>query len=333
MSSTEPVPEDVEVLEGGNVAESVLRVGATVRKPWLPCSPTVTELLRHLNRHGYPAAPIAHGRSPEGSQCLEYVPGTLADRMPPASTAGLRRVGALIRRLHDLTVDFRPSGEAVWGSVFPAEEDEVICHYDLAPWNLVVGDEDTEDSESAEPRWCFIDWDGAAPVPGWAIWATRPTVSRLCTREATPTPTADVCWRWPTGTAVTSNSVRGCPVRRCTGCAPCSNSWRREHGAAHNPGPGCTPKDTPTIGDRPPSTSNATRTCGRGCSPLPDHDRPFSRSGSRRRRRRWGDRETSPTWAWPPPSPRPPRLPPVPPVATRRPGRRARGRRCGGRAW
>ena len=163
MSFTEPAPDDVEVLEGGNVAESVLRVGATVRKPWLPSSPTVTELLRHLNRHGYPAAPIAYGHRPEGSQCLEYVPGTLADRMAPTSTTGLRRVGALIRRLHDLTAGFRPPNEPVWGSVFPAEEGEVICHYDLAPWNLVVGDEDTGGSESAEPRWCFIDWDGAAP--------------------------------------------------------------------------------------------------------------------------------------------------------------------------
>ena len=67
MSSTEPAPDDVEVLEGGNVAESVLRVGATVRKPWSPSSPAVTALLRHLNRHGYPAAPVAHGRHPEGS--------------------------------------------------------------------------------------------------------------------------------------------------------------------------------------------------------------------------------------------------------------------------
>ncbi|MEU3308127.1 phosphotransferase [Nocardiopsis sp. NPDC006832] len=160
MSSTEPAPDDVEVLEGGNVAESVLRVGATVRKPWLPSSPAVTELLRHLNRHGYPAAPATHGRHPEGSQCLEYVPGTLADRMAPMSTAGLRRVGALIRRLHDLTTDFIPRGEPVWGSVFPPEEGEVICHYDLAPWNLVVGGRDTG---NAEPHWCFIDWDGAAP--------------------------------------------------------------------------------------------------------------------------------------------------------------------------
>lgn len=153
-----PPEDDVEVLEGGNVAEAVLRVGATVRKPWLPSSPVVTELLRHLRRHGYPAAPQSHGQRPAGFQSLEYVPGALADRMAPMAEAELRRVGALIRRLHDLTTGFRPETEPVWGSVFPPEEDEVICHYDLAPWNLVRG----ANSDGGE-RWCFIDWDGAGP--------------------------------------------------------------------------------------------------------------------------------------------------------------------------
>lgn len=153
-----PTEDDVEVLEGGNVAESVLRVGATVRKPWLPSSPTVAELLRHLRRCGYPAAPNAYGQRPKGFQSLEYVPGTLADRMAPMTSDELRRVGALIRRLHDLTTDFRPGKDAVWESVFPPEEGEVICHYDLAPWNLVRGA-----GPDGGERWCFIDWDGAAP--------------------------------------------------------------------------------------------------------------------------------------------------------------------------
>ena len=161
MDSPAPAPppeDDVEVLEGGNVAQAVLRVGTTVRKPWLPSSPTVTELLRHLNRHGYPAAPKSYGQHPAGFQSLEYVPGTMADRMAPMTEARLRRVGALIRRLHDFTTDFRPESRPVWGSVFPPEEGEVICHNDLAPWNLVRG----EDPDGGE-RWCFIDWDNAGP--------------------------------------------------------------------------------------------------------------------------------------------------------------------------
>lgn len=153
-----PPEDDVEVLEGGNVAESVLRVGATVRKPWLPSSPAVTELLRHLRRHGYVAAPDTYGRHPQGFQSLEYVAGTLADRMAPMTTDELRRLGASIRRLHDLTTDFRPDENAVWESVFAPEEGEVICHYDLSPWNLVRGT-----GPDGGERWCFIDWDGAGP--------------------------------------------------------------------------------------------------------------------------------------------------------------------------
>ncbi|WP_051049661.1 phosphotransferase enzyme family protein [Nocardiopsis ganjiahuensis] len=149
--------EDVEVLEGGNVSDQVLRIGATVRKPWLRSSPAVTALLRHLRLHGYPAAPITYGERPKGYQRLSYVPGTLADRMPPMNADELRELGAMIRRLHDLTADHRPAADARWESVFPPEEPEVICHNDLAPWNLV------RDPGSGPDSWCFIDWDGAGP--------------------------------------------------------------------------------------------------------------------------------------------------------------------------
>ncbi|MBR8744028.1 phosphotransferase [Nocardiopsis sp. MG754419] len=152
--------DDVEVLEGGNVSETVLRVGATVRKPWLPSSPAVTTLLRHLRAHGYAGAPATHGQRPAGFQSLEFVPGTLADRMAPMSDDALRRVGAMIRALHDLTADPCLRAESGWASLFPPEEGEVICHYDLAPWNLVRSAPVRDDEE---PRWCFIDWDSAAP--------------------------------------------------------------------------------------------------------------------------------------------------------------------------
>jgi Ser/Thr protein kinase RdoA (MazF antagonist) len=93
-----------------------------------------------------------------GRQVLEFVPGRMADSLPPMDCAGLRRVGRLIREFHDAVVGFRPPVGARWDVVIPPDRDELICHHDLAPWNLVIDGD----------RWVFIDWDGAGP--GSRLW-------------------------------------------------------------------------------------------------------------------------------------------------------------------
>ncbi|CAL9359711.1 hypothetical protein SUDANB121_00650 [Nocardiopsis dassonvillei] len=158
MAPTTPPPHHdpgTEVLHGGNTSGPVLRVGGTVRKQWHRAAPSVVHLLRHLERHGYEAAPRSYGRSLTGDQLLEYVPGTPAEQGPPLTAAELHRLGGLIRRLHDLTASHRPRHpqQAVWDVAVPDPRQEVLCHYDLAPWNLV------RDGD----RWVFIDWDGAGP--------------------------------------------------------------------------------------------------------------------------------------------------------------------------
>ncbi len=57
----------------------------------------------------------------------------------------------MIRRLHDATETFQAPPGARWDIVIPPDRDELVCHHDLAPWNLV------RDGD----RWVFIDWDGA----------------------------------------------------------------------------------------------------------------------------------------------------------------------------
>jgi thiamine kinase-like enzyme len=82
----------------------------------------------------------------------------MADALPPMSSDELRRLGRLIRDFHEAVESFRPPPDARWNVVIPPDRDELICHHDLAPWNLVRDG----------PRWVFIDWDGAGP--GSRLW-------------------------------------------------------------------------------------------------------------------------------------------------------------------
>ena len=149
-------------LPGGNVATGVVRIGATVRKPVTAATPAVEAVLGHLERIGFSGAPRALGRDTRGRQVLEYIDGPLVQRLPPLSPADLSRVGRLVRDLHEALASFEPPTDASWEVAIPPDREELICHHDLAPWNLVLGTARDAD------RWVFIDWDGAGP--GSRLW-------------------------------------------------------------------------------------------------------------------------------------------------------------------
>lgn len=151
-------PEETVVLVGGNVAAAVVRIGATARKPAVPATPAVAALLDHLERANFSGAPRNLGRDSDDRHVLEFVPGPMADTVGPMTVDELGRVGGLIRDLHDALADFEPPPDAQWNVVVPPDRADLICHHDLAPWNLV---------RSAD-RWVFIDWDGAGP--GSRLW-------------------------------------------------------------------------------------------------------------------------------------------------------------------
>lgn len=147
-----------QVLHGGNVAEAVVRVGATVRKPAGLWTGAVEALLDHFAEVGFSGAPRSCGRDALGRHVLEYIPGETADTLPPLKSGELRRLGGLIRELHDAAESFIPPPSPQWQVVIAPDRDDLVCHHDLAPWNLV------RDGE----RWVFIDWDGAGP--GSRLW-------------------------------------------------------------------------------------------------------------------------------------------------------------------
>jgi len=146
-----------ERLFGGNVAEAVVRVGATVRKPATEATSSVEALLEHLFAVGFRGAPRTLGRDEKGRHVLEYVSGATQEPFSYTSDE-LERVGRLIREFHAAAKSFVPPAGAQWKVVIRPDAEELICHHDLAPWNLVRGEE----------QWVFIDWDGSGP--GSVLW-------------------------------------------------------------------------------------------------------------------------------------------------------------------
>ena len=164
-----------EQLAGGNTHESIVRIGETVRRPTGAWTPAVHALLAHLRAAGFGAAPRVLGLDDDGREVLTYVPG---DVVWPGHFDLLERdeelaeVARLIRRYHGIVASFVPPPDAVWWDLAadPTGSREVICHNDLAPWNLVHG---------ADGGWTFIDWDLAAPGRrawdlGWALLSFIP---------------------------------------------------------------------------------------------------------------------------------------------------------------
>lgn len=153
------------MLHGGNIAGVVVRVGMTVRKPVTSATPAVEALLGHLTAVGFAGAPRTLGVDGQGRHSVEFVLGRLADTLPALTGPELCRLGALVRALHDAAAEFVPPPAARWQVAIAPDREELVCHHDLAPWNLV------RDGQ----RWVFIDWDGAGP--GSRLWDSANVVA------------------------------------------------------------------------------------------------------------------------------------------------------------
>jgi hypothetical protein len=157
VNNQQPTGEEAVPLEGGRTHRAVLKVGATVRRPTGTWTLGVHALLNHLEARGYPGAPRVLGIDSQGREVLTYVPGQVVwpnnvDLV--ASDEALESIAQRVRWYHDLVADFDPAPYD-WSdrSRDPTSEAEVLCHNDLAAWNLVL----------SAGEWVFIDWDLAAP--------------------------------------------------------------------------------------------------------------------------------------------------------------------------
>ncbi|MEU9832410.1 phosphotransferase [Streptosporangium sp. NPDC048047] len=138
----------------GNATTDVVRIGDTVRRPAGPWTGTVDAFLLHLHNAGFTGAPRPLGRDDKGRQVLEYVPGRTGDVTGTYTMTELAEIGSLLADLHAAAAGFTPPEPAVWNRVILPDAEELVCHNDAAPWNLI----------RAPRGWVLIDWDAAAPA-------------------------------------------------------------------------------------------------------------------------------------------------------------------------
>ena len=108
---------DAEVLQD-DPHRRVVRVGDTVRRPVHPWSPTIHEVLRHLEAVGFPYAPRLLGIDADGREVLTYIEGESggAAWSRVVGDAGLVAMARLLRDYHDAVRDFRPAAVAGWAA-------------------------------------------------------------------------------------------------------------------------------------------------------------------------------------------------------------------------
>jgi len=131
-------------------------VGDVVRRPAAASTPTVHLLLRHLFDAGLPV-PEPLGVD-AGVETVRLLPGDAGEGAwaHQTTTAGVRSAGRLLRAVHDATLFWSPSPDAVWA--VPAEPDAggVLCHGDPKPPNMTW---------SRDRAVGLFDWDDAHPAP------------------------------------------------------------------------------------------------------------------------------------------------------------------------
>lgn len=159
---------DEQVLSGGN-STTVVRVGATVHRVAGPWTPAVHALLRALRDAGVHEVPEPLGYDDQGREVVSFLPGDVGNYPLPDwlwEPAILDDAAALLRRVHDAGVPL--IGRDLPWRMPRREPVEVICHNDVAPYNMTfAGGRVTG----------LFDFDTASPGP--RIWDLAYLVYRL----------------------------------------------------------------------------------------------------------------------------------------------------------
>lgn len=151
-----------EILTGGNI-NKVVKVGETVRRDSKPNS-YVNDLLKYLEKVGCPYVPRYLGVDEKDREIFSYLEGVVPGNDYPEienymwSDIVLAELAKLLRNFHDKTIGFTTSEKSL--NDYPDKSlHEVVCHNDVAPYNVVFNN---------ELPIGIIDFDMAGPGP--RIW-------------------------------------------------------------------------------------------------------------------------------------------------------------------
>jgi Ser/Thr protein kinase RdoA (MazF antagonist) len=130
------------------------------------------------------------------------VPGEVGAVRGTYSPQELHSIGRMLADLHAALAGFAAPPGAVWNRLIPPDQEEMICHNDVAPWNLV---------RSAR-GWVLIDWDAAAP--GSRLWDLAYAAQSMCgLRADRPVPESAARLRaFVDGYGVDGSTRHGLPV-------------------------------------------------------------------------------------------------------------------------
>lgn len=145
-------------LTGGNVANGVVRIGETVRKPPTPFDPAISALLKRFDEAGINGVPRCMGNDAQGRRVLSWVKGeTTFPEAMWTSQITIETAARRLRAIHDASLPLTKA-EFDWAYKHPGPmNDPVIGHSDFAPYNMTFAEDGAV---------CGIfDFDLAGPAP------------------------------------------------------------------------------------------------------------------------------------------------------------------------
>src|SRR3989338_6017266 len=130
-------------LPGGRTAASVVQIGNTVRRTVRTKSQFTRDLLKLLEKKHFDYSPRFLGIDEKGRETLSFIRGSVNHEDVKWTNSQLIAIVAMIKKFHDATDGSNLAGKK-----------EVVCHNDIAPWNIVM----MGDTPAG-----LIDFDNAAP--------------------------------------------------------------------------------------------------------------------------------------------------------------------------